>query len=93
MIKTIKHKGLRKLWEKDDASALPAQQAGKIRRILETLDTMRTLDVLKSIPGYRLHSLTGNLREYYSVTVTGNYRITFKYEGENVYVVDYQDYH
>jgi len=93
MIKTIKHKGLRKLWEKDDASALPAQQVDKIRRILETLDTMKTLDILKAIPGYRFHSLTGNLKGHYSVTVTGNYRITFMYEDQDVYVVDYQDYH
>ena len=93
MIKTTKHKGLRKLWEKDDASALPAQQADKIRRILETLDTMRTLDILKAIPGYRFHPLSGNLKGHYSVTVTGNYRITFMYEDQDVYVVDYQDYH
>lgn len=93
MIRTIKHKGLRKLWEKDDASALPAQQVDKIRRILETLDAMRTLDVLKAIPGYRFHSLTGNLKGCYSVTVTGNYRITFQFEEQDVYLVDYQDYH
>jgi proteic killer suppression protein len=54
---------------------------------------MRTLDILKAIPGYRFHSLTGNLKGYYSITVTGNYRITFMYDGQDVYVVDYQDYH
>lgn len=93
MIKSIVHKGLKKLWEKDDASKLPAEQVDKIRRILITLNRAKTLDPLRAIPGYKLHQLTGNLKGHWSVTVTGNYRITFRFEDENVYVVDYQDYH
>ena len=57
------------------------------------LDKAKTLDPLRAIPGYRLYQLTGDLKGYWSVTVTGNYRITFRFEGENVSVVDYQDYH
>lgn len=93
MIVDIKHKGLRRLWERNDSSGLPAQQVEKIRRILDTLDTMKTLDVLRAIPGYKMHSLSGNLNGHYSVWVTGNYRITFRFEEQDVYLVDYQDYH
>lgn len=93
MIKSIVHKGLKKLWEKDDASKLPAEQVDKIRRILIALDIAKTLDPLRAIPGYRLHQLTGDLKGHWSIVVTGNYRITFRFEDENVYVVDYQDYH
>ncbi|HEY8914963.1 MAG TPA: type II toxin-antitoxin system RelE/ParE family toxin [Chitinophaga sp.] len=93
MIETIAHKGLRLLWEKDDPSKLPAAQVAKIRRILSALDTIKTLDPLRQIPGYKLHSLTGDLKGFWAVTVTGNYRIIFRFENENAYVVDYIDYH
>lgn len=46
-----------------------------------------------NVPGWRLHPLTGNLAEHYAVTVSGNWRITFKFEGEDALLVDYQDYH
>lgn len=90
---SIMHKGLKRLWEKDDGSRLPPEQIDKIRRILMALDKAKTLDPLRGIPGYRLHQLTGNLKGYWSITVTGNYRITFRFDQENVFVVDYQDYH
>lgn len=93
MIESILHKGLRLLWEKDDPSKLPAIQIDKIRRILMALDTIKTLEPLRQIPGYKLHALTGNLKEFWSVTVTGNYRIIFRFIKENVYDVDYIDYH
>lgn len=62
MIETISHKGLRLLWKKDDPSKLPAMQVDKIRRILTILDTIKTLEQLKHFPGFKLHSLTGNLK-------------------------------
>jgi proteic killer suppression protein len=93
MIASIKHKGLRLLWEKDDPSKLPAEQVGKITRILEALDTAKTLDPLRAITGYKLHALTGGLKGHWSVTVTGNYRITFRFEAESAFDVDYIDYH
>ena len=93
MIQSIIHKGLRLLWEKDDSSKLPAEQVAKISRILETLDTAKNLDPLRAIPGYKLHPLTGPLKGYWSVLVTGNYRIIFRFTGENASDVDYIDYH
>lgn len=93
MIISIRHKGLKLLWEKDDSSKLPAMQVDKIRRILTSLDTIKTLKPLRLIPGYRLHALSGNLKGYYSVFVTGNYRIIFRFEDEHVFDIDFVDYH
>lgn len=93
MIVSIVHKGLRRLWEKDDGSKLPPEQVGKIRRILDALDTTKTLDPLRAISGYRLHQLSGDLKGYWSITVSENYRIIFEFREQNVYLVDYLDYH
>lgn len=93
MIESIAHKGLKRLWEKDDSSKLPSEQIDKIMRILDALDTAKTLDPLRAIPGYKLHSLSGDLKGFWSITVTGNYRIIFRFENENAYDVDYRDYH
>jgi toxin HigB-1 len=93
MIETIAHKGLRLLWEKEDPTKLQPMQVDKIRRILTALNTIKTLDPLKQIPGYKLHLLQGNFNGFWAVNVTGNYRIIFRFEEENVYDVDYIDYH
>lgn len=93
MIESITHKGLRQLWEKDDSSRLPADQVAKIGRILQALHKAKTLDPLRAVPGYKLHPLTGPLKGFWSVWVTGNYRITFRFKEENVYDMDYIDYH
>ena len=93
MIESIAHKGLRLLWEKNDPSKLPPEQIDKIRRILSTLNTAKTLDQLRMIPGYKLHSLSGDLKGYWSVWVTGNYRIYFRFEDGNAFDVNYTDYH
>lgn len=93
MIKTFRHKGLRLLWEKGDASRLPPGQVEKLKRILFVLDTARTLEVVRAIPGYRLHELSGNWEGVWSVWVTGNYRVLFRFEEGNAYNVDYLDYH
>ena len=93
MIDSITHKGLRLLWEKDDSSKLPSIHLEKIRRILTVLDTIKTLETVRQIPGYKLHSLTGNLKSFWSISITGNYRIIFRFENENVHDVNYIDYH
>lgn len=92
MIKTIKHKGLRLLFEKGDASKLPASQRIKIEDILAMLDDAVDKEDM-NFPGSGFHELKGYLRGHYSVKVTGNYRITFRFEKGNVYDVDYTDYH
>jgi toxin HigB-1 len=93
MVGSITHKGLRLLWERGDSSRLPSEQVPKITRILESLDTARSLNPLRAIPGYKLHALSGNLKGFWSIWVTGNYRIIFKFEKEMAFDIDYLDYH
>ncbi|TFF40077.1 type II toxin-antitoxin system RelE/ParE family toxin [Mucilaginibacter psychrotolerans] len=93
MIASISHKGLRLLWEKNNPAILPSEQIDKIKRVLSALDTAKNLDPIKAIPGYRLHLLSGELKGFWSVTITGNYRIIFRFEDENAFDIDYVDYH
>lgn len=92
MIQSVRHRGLKRLWERNDESRLPAVQVRKIRRILNLLDEAEPLEEV-NLPGYRLHELKGNLQGHYAVRVTGNYRITFRLEDGNTFDVDYTDYH
>lgn len=93
MIQSIKHKGLKLQWEQNDPSKISPTQVDKIRRILTTLNIMKSLDPLRQVPGYRLHALKGDFKGYYAVSVTGNYCIIFRFESEIVYDIDYLDYH
>ena len=92
MIKSISSKPLRLFHEKDDASKLPASQLGKIGLILGLLDAAVAPSDM-DFPGSGLHKLSGDLKEYWAVKVSGNYRIIFKFEDEGVTDVDYLDYH
>ena len=93
MIRTFNHKGLRLLWEKGDASKLPSGQIDKLRRILSALNTAKNLEPIRAIPGYKLHALSGRLEGFWSVWVTGNYQVLFRFENSDVFNVDYVDYH
>jgi toxin HigB-1 len=93
MIESIAHKGLRLLWEKNDSSKLPPEQIEKIKRILSAIDAAKTLEPLRMVPGYKLHALTGDLKGFWAIWVTGNYRICFKFEDSNAYEINYLDYH
>ncbi|TAG31655.1 MAG: peptidase [Sphingobacteriia bacterium] len=92
MIVSIQHKGLRLLWTKNDASKLPSMQISKIKNILTLLNAAETV-IDMNFGGSNLHSLKGEFMGYWSVNVTGNYRIIFKIENSNVHLVDYLDYH
>ncbi len=92
MIVSIQHKGLRKLWTKNDASKLPPDQVGKIRTILTLLHAAEKVYDM-NFPGSALHSLKGDMEGYWSVTVKANWRIIFRFEDGKVYLVDYMDYH
>ncbi len=87
MIKTIKHKGLRLLFEKGDASKLPASQIEKIEDILSALN-IATVKEDMNFPGSGFHELKGDLKGFCSVKVTGNYRIIFRLESRHVYDVN-----
>lgn len=92
MIKTIKHRGLRLLYERGDKGSIGANMRDRIERILFVLDQAETLDEL-DIPGYRLHSLTGDRKGTWSIRVTGNWRVTFLFADGDVFDVDLEDYH
>lgn len=92
MIKSFNHKGLEKFFKTGSTKGIQAIHANKISRILTVLNSMSELNDLNS-PAYRLHPLTGDLKGLWAVTVQANWRITFKFENENVYIVDYKDYH
>jgi len=92
MIVSFRHKGLKLFYEKGDASKLQPQHVSKIRLILTRLDAARSPEEL-NVPGYGLHQLKGDLKDFWSVKVDKNYRIIFKVENENTQEVDYIDYH
>lgn len=92
MIVSIQHKGLKLLWEKDNASKLPAQQIKRIRNILTLLDSAKVVEDM-NYPGSGLHPLKGDLAGFHAVTVTGNYRIIFRFVDGDAELVDYRDYH
>ena len=78
MIESFRHKGLRKLYEDGETRFLPADEVGKIKRILSYLEAAEQPQALH-LPGYRFHQLKGEYRGFYSVTVTGNDRIIFRF--------------
>ena len=92
MIVSLRHKGLRLFYEKGDGSKLQPQHILKIRLILTRLAAATRPEIMQ-VPGYNLHLLTGNWNGFWSVKVDKNYRIVFRFEGENVHDVDYIDYH
>ncbi|MDH4329751.1 MAG: type II toxin-antitoxin system RelE/ParE family toxin [Nitrospira sp.] len=92
MIENFKHKGLARFFEDNDRRKLPASQIEKIGRILARLNEALTVQDM-GLPGYRLHPLKGEMSRFWSVTVSGNWRITFRFENGNAYDVDLVDYH
>jgi proteic killer suppression protein len=92
MIKTFRHKGLKRLFENDNASGVRADQVNRIRDVLAHLDRAELPEDL-NLPGYRLHSLRGDLKGHWSVTISGNWRIIFRFETGNALDVDLADYH
>jgi len=83
---------LKAFFETGSKSGIQAQHADKLARILARLDVSKMPEDM-NIPGWRLHPLIGGLDGHYSVTVNGNWRITFKFENDDVILVDYLDYH
>jgi proteic killer suppression protein len=89
MIQTIKSKALRLLWEKDDGSKLPPSQVKKIRIILEIIDNLETVpDDLGFYQNLRPHLLGGDKKGFWSLDVTGNYRIIFRFANNVAFDLD-----
>lgn len=94
MIKSFKHKGLELFYKNGSLRGIQAIHATRLRLILNRLNLMTEIKDL-DIPSLRLHRLKGDMSNLWSLTVQANWRITFEFDekDENVYVVDYQDYH
>ena len=92
MIRNFRHKGLERYFAKSDRSGIDARQADRIRRILDLLDAaVAPADM--DLPGYRFHSLKGDRKGAYAVSVSGNWRITFRFERGDAVDVNLEDYH
>ncbi|HQW20240.1 MAG TPA: type II toxin-antitoxin system RelE/ParE family toxin [Rhodocyclaceae bacterium] len=92
MIRTFKHRGLERFFMKEDHRGIIAKSENRIERLLDRLDTAVKPDDM-NIPGFRFHGLTGKRKGTYAVSVTGNWRITFRFDGENAVDLDLEDYH
>jgi proteic killer suppression protein len=92
MIRSIRHKGLKRLHENDDPRGVIAQQIVKLRDILARLEAARTAADM-DMPGFRLHPLKGGMKGYWAVSVRANWRVTFRFVDPDAFDVDYVDYH
>jgi len=92
MIKSFKHKGLERFFKNGNKKGINPEHEKKIARMLDRLD-VSTGPKDMNLPGYKLHKLSGKSKDVYSVWVSGNRRITFKFKGEDAIMVDYKDYH
>ena len=92
VIKSFKHKGLRKYYETGIKAGIQAKHAGRLRMQLVALDTARVVEDM-DVPGYRLHRLKGRAKNRWSIEVSGNWRLTFEFKDGNACVLDYEDYH
>lgn len=92
MIRSYKHKGLRRFFEDEDESKLPPDMLARIDLILVTLDASQEIEGM-NVPTFRLHKLKGDLKGFYAVTVRANWRIIFRFENGDAFDVDFIDYH
>ena len=92
MIRSFKHRGLKRLYERDDRRGIRPDLLEAVEDILSRLDAATAPQAL-NLPGYRLHQLKGDLKGFWSVTVRANWRIIFRFEGEDAVDVELTDYH
>lgn len=92
MILSYRHKGLKKFAETGSKAGIQARHAERLRRLLTALNVANSPEDMNA-PGSNLHSLNGDLEGHWSVSVSGNWRLTFSFEGADAILVDYQDYH
>lgn len=92
MIKTFKHKGLKNFFEVGSKAGIQGKHERKLRMQLTAIDTATIIDDI-NLPGFRLHPLKGNRNGIWSITVNGNWRITFEFIDGNAYILNYEDYH
>ncbi len=92
MIRSIRHKGLKRLHEDDDPRGVIAEHVVKLSDILARLDAAGTVADM-DMPGFRLHPLKGRFKGFWAVTVRANWRVIFRFSDRHAFDVDYVDYH
>ena len=92
VIRRFRHRGLKRLYERGDPSRVGATRADRVALALADLDDAHKPSDL-DLPGYRLHPLKGNLKDFWSISVSGNWRIVFRFDDGDAYDVDLVDYH
>ena len=89
----IRHKGLKRLYEYDDPSGVPVANVRRIRNILAVLESAEDLSQVATMPGWKLHALKGNRRGQYAISVTANWRMTFRVTGGAITDLFLEDHH
>ena len=92
MIRSFKHKGLERFFLKDTKTGIQAKHAARLRLILGRLHAATDPQDM-NLPGVKLHEFRGRRRGVWSVWVSGNWRVTFRFRGKDAEAVDYEDYH
>jgi proteic killer suppression protein len=92
MILSFKHKGLERFFRTGSTSGIQANHAKRLQLILGRLNVSTSVNDM-DLPGLFLHSISGNRSDIWSVRVNGNWRVTFRFNGEHAEIVNYEDYH
>ena len=92
MIKSFRHKGLEAFFRRGSKAGIKPVHADRLRLQLAKLDTAKSPEDM-GLPGWRLHPLSGKLKDHWAVWADKNWRMTFKFDGGDAVLVDYQDYH
>lgn len=92
MIRSFRHAGLDRFFQTGSKAGIQPKHASRLEEQLAVLNVARRPEQM-SIPGWHLHALRGKLEGHWSVRVSGNWRLTFRFENEDAVLVDYQDYH
>lgn len=92
-VASFRSKALQRLWTNDNTRGLPPEQVRRLRLALSVRSAATNIRMLASVPGWRLHALKGERAGAWSMSITGNWRLTFRLEGETVHDIDLEDYH
>lgn len=93
MIKSFRHDGLERFYRTGSKAGIQPKHDKRLRTQLTALDAATKPQDIAAIPSWRLHELKGNQAGRWSITVNGNWRLTFTFEGTDVVLLDYEDYH
>jgi len=92
-IRSVRHKGLKRFIEDDDVRGIRRDMADKVRKILAVLISASDMHGVEGPPGWRIHQLSGDRAGTWSISVSGNWRMTFDIENDEIYNLDLEDYH